>query len=181
MNQCLLFSTVLLLNGTMAVAQPILIQNQQLTSGVVGITAGQMARWNVLYPTAPAPILPPVCSVALNITDNQGRNLKTNTFSGFIAGKSVSLDLNADTELTGMLRTEIYASALAPAGCNFIATLELIDNITQKTVLVVGAKQTYPAARSSASASSTRLVIALDASGTPPLENWARVMAKGDR
>jgi hypothetical protein len=85
----------------------------------------------------------------VNITDNQGRDLKTKAFSGFTSGKSVSLDLNADTDLKGLPRAEIYASAVAPAGCNFIATLELIDNTTQKTVLVVEVKRTYPAPRSS--------------------------------
>lgn len=120
MHKCLLFSAVLLLNGAMALAQPTPIQNQQLTSGVVGIASGQTARLNVLSPTAPAPILQPICSVDLNITDNQGRDLKTNTFSGFTAGKSVSLDLNADTDLIGLPRTEIYASTVTPAGCNFI-------------------------------------------------------------
>jgi hypothetical protein len=50
MHKSLLFSGVLLLNGAMVLAQSALIQNQQLTSGVVGIAAGQTARLNVLYP-----------------------------------------------------------------------------------------------------------------------------------
>jgi len=42
------------LNGTIALAQSTPVQNRQLSSRVVGIAPGQTARWNVLYPTAPA-------------------------------------------------------------------------------------------------------------------------------
>ena len=76
------------LNGVLAHAQPPAFQNQQLTSGVVGLTAGQTARWNVLYPTAPAPILQPLCSVTLNIADDQGKILKTLAVSQFVAGEA---------------------------------------------------------------------------------------------
>ena len=81
----------------------------------------------------------------LNIADDQGKILKTLAVSQFVAGRSVSLDLNADTDLTGSPRTEIHGFSVAPTGCNFTGTLELIDNITQKTVLVIGSRQTYPA------------------------------------
>jgi hypothetical protein len=138
-------SLAVILNGTLAIAQTPLTANQQMTSGVVGLTPGQTARMNVLYPTAPAPILQRLCSIALNIADDQGKVLKTVTVSQFTAGMSVSLDLNADTDLTGTARTEIHAYSVAPTGCNFTVTLELIDNITQKTVLVIGSRQTYPA------------------------------------
>ena len=144
MRKYLFISCAMFLDGVLAHAQPPAFQNQQLTSGVVGLTAGQTARWNVLYPTAPAPILQPLCSVTLNIADDQGKILKTDNVSQFVAGKSISLDLNADTDLTGISRTEIHGFSVAPTGCNFTGTLELIDNITQKTVLVIGSRQTYP-------------------------------------
>jgi hypothetical protein len=67
----------------------------------VSFRVSRKRHWNVLYSTAPAPILQPVCSVTLNIADDQGNILKTNTFSQFTAGKGVALDLNADTDLTG--------------------------------------------------------------------------------
>ena len=141
----LFLSCAVILDGALAIAQTPVTAHQQMTSGVVGITAGQTARINVLYPTAPAPILQPLCSVTLNIADDQGKILKTVTVSQFVAGRSISLDLNADTDLTGNPRTEIHGYSVAPAGCNFTGTLELIDNITQKTVLVIGSRQTYPA------------------------------------
>jgi len=50
-------------------------------------------------------------------------------------------------------RTQIHAYAVAPDGCNLTATLELIDNTSQKTVLVVGSKKTYPVERASSTGS----------------------------
>jgi hypothetical protein len=138
------FSFAVVVSSGLAVAQSPGLQNQQVTSGVVGIVPGQTARFNLLYPTAPAPILQPLCSVTINIAADQGKILKTSTVAQFTAGRSVSLDLNGDTDLGGTSRTQIHAFSIAAAGCNYVATLELIDNITQKTVLVVGARQTWP-------------------------------------
>jgi hypothetical protein len=146
----LFLSCAVILDSALAMAQTPLTAHQQMSSGVVGIASGQTARINVLYPTAPAPILQPLCSVTLNIADDQGKILKTVTVSQFVAGRSVSLDLNADTDLTGIPRTEIHGYSVAPTGCNFTGALELIDNITQKTVLVVGTRQTYPAEQGTA-------------------------------
>jgi hypothetical protein len=58
-------------------------------------------------------------------------------------GTLVSLDLNADTDLAGAARTQIYGLSFTP-GCQLVTTLEIIDNITQKTVVVIGSRQTYP-------------------------------------
>ena len=154
MKKYLFISGAVILNGV-AVAQQPSSDNQQLTSGIVGIVAGQTARWNVVYPVAPAPILQEVCSVTLSIVDDQGDVLKTTSVSEFVAGKSVSLDVNADTDLAGKPRTEIHALSIGHLGCNFTASLELIDNITQKTVLVVGSKQTYPVRESEPASAST--------------------------
>jgi hypothetical protein len=138
------FLCALLLSGTLAMAQAASFQNQQRTTNIVGITPGQTARLNVLYPTAPAPILQPLCSATLTIADDQGNAIKSNNFTQLIAGKSVSVDLNADTDLSGSARTEIHGLSIATSGCHFIATLELIDNATQKTILVTGSETTYP-------------------------------------
>jgi hypothetical protein len=143
MRSLLVFAVVL--NGALAMAQqPPSFQNLQRTSGVVGIAPGQTARLNVLYPTAPAPIFQTVCSASLAIADDQGKILKSNSVDQLIAGKSVSLDLNADTDLAGATRSQIHGFSVAPTGCQLITTLEIIDNFTQKTVLVVGSDLTYP-------------------------------------
>jgi len=87
MKKYLYLICALFLNGTIALAQSTPAQNRRLSSGVVGIAPGQTARWNVLYPTAPAPILQPVCSIDLSIADDQGNSLKTTLVSQFTAGK----------------------------------------------------------------------------------------------
>lgn len=138
----------MILNGALAVAQPIGFQSVQRTSGAVGVVPGQTARLNVVYPRSPAPILQVLCSATLAIADDQGRVLKSSTVSQLIAGKSVSLDLNADTELPGGVRTQIHAFSIAQTGCNLPATLEIIDNATQRTVIVIGSETTYPVSQS---------------------------------
>ena len=80
----------------------------------------ETARLNVLYPTAPAPILQVLCSATLNIADDQGKILKSMQVSQLTARKSVSLDLNADTDLTGTPRTEIHGFSIAPNGCHLV-------------------------------------------------------------
>lgn len=139
------FFCVALLSGTLGMAQSSSVQNQQWTTNVVGVAAGQTARLNVLYPTAPAPILQALCSVTLNIADDQGKILRTTTVSQLIGGKTVNLDVNADTDLAGSERTEIHGYVITP-GCALTASLELIDNATQKTLLVTGSALTYPVA-----------------------------------
>ena len=138
-----LLSAVIATSG-LAAAQSPLAQFAQVTSGVIGITPGQTARFNLLYPTVPAPILQILCSATLVFADDQGKTLKTTSVSQIIASRSVSLDLNADTDLTGSPRTQIHAFSTGPSGCAFTGTLELIDNNTQKTVFVVAARKTYP-------------------------------------
>jgi hypothetical protein len=118
--------------------------NQQQTTGAIGIVAGQTARLNVVYPTAPAPILQVLCSVTLAISDASGNVLKSKDVPQLIAGKSVSLDLNADTDLTGPGRTQIFGFSIAPNGCRLPTSLEIFDNTTQKTLVVVRGEPSYP-------------------------------------
>lgn len=115
---------VAILNGALAMAQSP-FQNQQQTSGVVGIAPGQTARLNVLYPTAPAPILQVLCSATLGIFDDKGGVLQSESFPQLSAGKSVSIDLNADTGLPGVPRTQIHGVSVAPNGCRLVLTLEI--------------------------------------------------------
>ena len=139
-----LLPCAVILNAVLAMAQQSPFTNQQRTSGALGITPGQTARLSVLYPTAPAPILQVLCSATLAIVDDQGKALKFKDFSQIVGGKSVSIDVNADTDLAGVARTQIHGFSVAPNGCHLVTSLELIDNSTQKTVLVVGSELTYP-------------------------------------
>ncbi len=131
----------IVLNAVLATAQPNLFQNQ--VSGSVGITGGQTARLNVVYPSILGIALQQVCSVTLTISDDQGNTLKSVSVAQLIAGHSVSVDLNADTDLVGKTRTQIHGSSAAPLGCQLITSLEIIDNLTQKTTVVVGALSVY--------------------------------------
>jgi hypothetical protein len=133
----------MVLSGALAMAQAPSLENRQRTTGVVGITQGESARLNVLYPTAPAPILQPNCTVALNIADDQGKILKSSGLQPILPGKTLWLDLNADTDLTTAVRTQIHGSTISPA-CNLVTTLEIVDNATQRTVVVVGSEPTFP-------------------------------------
>ncbi len=94
----------------------------------------------------------------LNIADDQGKILKSMQVSQLTAGKSVSLGLNADTDLTGTPRTEVHGFSVAPNGCHLVTNLEIIDNPTQRTLVVVGSEQTYPL--SAATSASSRAVTA---------------------
>jgi hypothetical protein len=135
-----------ILNVAIGVAQGDFTSPQQHTSGVVGITTGQTAKLNVLYPTVPAPILQVLCTVTLVIADDQGKILKSQDAQQLIAGRSISLDLNADTDLpSGTNRVQIHALTLTPnPGCALMPTLEIIDNSTGKTTVVIGTKVTFP-------------------------------------
>ena len=136
----------ILLSGVLATAQPNLFQNQ--TSGAVGITPGQTARLNVVYPSIPGIALQQLCSAKLAITDDEGNILKSANVPQLVAGRSASIDLNADTDLAGKTRTQIHGSSAAPLGCQLVLSLEIIDNFTQKTNVVIGARAVHVSASS---------------------------------
>lgn len=118
-------------------------QNIQRTTGSVGLTPGQSARLNVIYATAPAPILQILCSATLNIADDQGKVLKTATVSQLVAGKSAFITVNGDTDVA-TAHTEVHGFVITPLGCNLVTNLEIIDNASQKTEITVGSQLTYP-------------------------------------
>jgi hypothetical protein len=138
------FICAAILSGSLLMAQNTPLQNTQRTTPVVGITPGQTARLDVLYPTAPAPIDQVLCGANLILSDDQGKALKSSSFTGMIAGKAVSISVNADTDLGSTPRTELYGFSIQPPGCNLQTSLEIIDNVTQRTLVVVGSRETYP-------------------------------------
>jgi hypothetical protein len=150
-----LLISALAVTGVSAMAQSSPLEsNRQYSTGVIGVTAGQTARFNVLYPAVPAPLLPIICSATLLISDGQGNQLKTVVVPQLLSGKSASLDLNADTDLpSASVRTEITARAITPqiggtgASCNLVPTLEIFDNASGKTTVVIGGQITWPVAQ----------------------------------
>jgi hypothetical protein len=122
---------------------------QQHDSTVVGIAAGQTAKLNVLYPSVPAPILQVMCAVTLNLVDDQGNVLKSQDFQ-ILGGKTVSLSLNADTDLQGDHRAQIRALTLTPPTssrggyCALLPSLDIVDNATGRTLVHLETSITYP-------------------------------------
>lgn len=143
----------LVLSAASGMAQ-IGVETRQYDTGTVGINFGQTARFNVLYPTIPAPFATQVlCSATLTIADDQNNILKTQTVTQLTGGRSVSIDLNADTDIPlARGRTQIHAVVLTPAAgtsgaaCNFVPTLELVDNTSGKTTIVLKGQATWPPA-----------------------------------
>jgi len=131
-------------------AQASFIASQAHNSSVVGIASGQTARLNILYPSVPAPLLQIQCQITASIGDDQGGILKSQDFL-LAGGKSVSISLNADTELTGSHNAQIHAVTLTPGGpadgfCFVIPSLDIVDNATGKTVAHLETVVTYPRA-----------------------------------
>ena len=130
-------------------AQGDFIPPQQHNSSVVGITSGQTARLNVLYPSIPAPLMQVMCGVTVSIVDDQGGVLKTQDFL-LLGGKSVSLSLDADTELPGhaaQIHALTLTRAAVPGGyCEVLPSLDIVDKTTGKTVLHLETTITYPRA-----------------------------------
>jgi len=118
---------------------------------MVGVVDGQAARLNVLNPGAAVPAVGTACIASLEFWDGQGLLLKSLTVN-VAAGKSASLDLFGDKDLAlaGIVRREIRATismppvpATAPTNalstsCKLIGTLEILDESTGKTQVVLG-------------------------------------------
>ncbi|MBZ5580174.1 MAG: hypothetical protein LAP40_26745 [Acidobacteriia bacterium] len=130
---------------------------QTQTSGMVGLTTGQTARLNALNPGVPAPFATAaLCSAQVSFLDDQGNVLKTESIT-VIPGKSVSFDLNRDKDvtastgrleiratigfppLTGTISTTppVTGSAVPVIYCSLTPTLEVFDNDTGKTQVVL--------------------------------------------
>ncbi len=128
------------------------------TSGMVGVTAGQVARVNVLNPGVAAPAAGVVCTATLNFFDGAGALLKTGPVI-VLPGQSQSLDVFGDKDLalTGAVRREIRATitipavvpvstatSTPPAACTLIGTLEVFDETSGKTLVVLGVGHLVP-------------------------------------
>ena len=109
------------------------------TSGMVGLTAGQTARLNVLNPGALAPAVGVVCPAQLSFLNAQGVVLKTTSVS-VPPGESMSFNLDRDADLIWSdLRVQIRATiAYTSAACALLPTLEVFNDDTGRTQFVVG-------------------------------------------
>jgi hypothetical protein len=122
------------------------------TSGAAGIAQGQTARFNVLRPSETATA---TCSAVLTYFDGAGTQLKTSTV--MVAPGTVGyLDLFSDTDLAlvadqrKQIRVTVSVPVATPSSpasattakaapvCRLIPTLEIFDEVTGKTSIVLG-------------------------------------------
>jgi hypothetical protein len=144
--------------GLFAQSTPVVPAPETRTSGMIGITDGQAARLNVLNPGVAAPAVGVVCTAALNFWDGKGALLKT-AAAIVLPGQSQYLDLFGDKDLalTALDRRQIRATitipAIAPppasataqpAACTLIGTLEILNESTSKTEVVLGIGHVIP-------------------------------------
>ncbi|MCU1337286.1 MAG: hypothetical protein JWO19_2867 [Bryobacterales bacterium] len=147
--KCFSLLATIMISAVLAKAQGNFTPPQQHNSSVVGITSGQTARLNVLYPSIPAPLLQVMCAVTFSIVDDQGTVLKSQDFQ-MLGGKTASVSLNADTDLPGGHAAQIHALTLTPATsssggyCSVLPSLDIVDNATGKTLVHLEMRVTYP-------------------------------------
>jgi hypothetical protein len=121
------------------------------TSGMVGLAFGETARLNVLNPGVAVPAAAVACSAAVSFIDAGGNVLKSTTLT-IAPGTSMSFDLrsDADLDLTIVERREVRATLTIPplppatpsrpavGGCIYVKTLEVFDNASLRTLVVLG-------------------------------------------
>jgi hypothetical protein len=142
--------------GQPALAQPMIVSptpayQQTSTTGMVGFTASQTARLNVLNlnPVSASKPAPANCTVALQFFDGQNNMVKAGVVSNFAPQTATSLDLEYPAGTSQASRAEIRgvvvinptlaccaaSGAATPTGfCSVMATLEIFDNSTGSTV-----------------------------------------------
>ena len=129
------------------------------TTGMVGIGDAQTAQLNLLNPGVALPATGAVCPVAVSFVDADGNVLKSTTLS-VAPGKSMAFVLRSDTDLHLVAgdRREIRATITIPAvpppaavtsspvlpACHLIPTLEILDTISGRTLVVLGHVETVP-------------------------------------
>jgi hypothetical protein len=150
--------------GLFAQSTPVAPVPETRTSGMVGVADGQAARVNVLNPGVASPSAGMVCTATLKFFDGAGTVLKTGAVV-VLPGQSQSLDVlgDKDLDLTGATRREIRATITIPAvvpvstttntppaACNLIGTLEVFDETSGRTLVVlrVGHVESSPSATS---------------------------------
>jgi len=122
------------------------------TSGAVELAQGQTARINVLRPNETATT---ACSAALTYFDGAGAQLKTATVT-VAPGMVGYLDLFSDADLSlavdqrKQIRVTVAVPVAAPSAtsssttpkalpiCRLIPTLEIFDEVTGRTAVVLG-------------------------------------------
>jgi hypothetical protein len=123
------------------------------TTGMVGIADAQTAQLNLLNPGVLPPALGAICTALVTFVDDTGTVIKSTTLS-VPPGKSLPFTLRSDTDLNLVAgdRREIRATISIPAiitpaataspaatpACKVIPTLEMLDTVSGRTLVVLG-------------------------------------------
>jgi len=134
-------------------------QEQVSSFGTIGVASGQTIRLNAANPGAQEPGLA-ACKVRLQLVDDTGQLLKEMAIENLAAGRAASLDLARPAaapgiatpqriQMRGVVRNSIPAGPLplgpeipVRLGCTVIPTVEIFDNDTGKTTIVLSSAQT---------------------------------------
>jgi hypothetical protein len=83
------------------------------------------------------------CNAIVVIEDENEGVLASKNVQQLIGGRSVSIDFNVDSApQAGPIK--VHGFSITSTGCHLITTLEVIDNATQKTVVVVPSEVSFP-------------------------------------
>ena len=129
------------------------------TTGMVGIGDSQTAQLNLLNPGVEPPAIGVVCSAAVSFVDADGTVLKS-TMLTVVPGKSMAFILRSDLDLHLVAgdRREIRATITIPAvpppastaaspaapACHLIPTLEILDTVSGRTLVILGRAKAIP-------------------------------------
>jgi hypothetical protein len=119
--------------------------SQTITTGIVGLSVNQSARINILNlnPNTGTPV---VCSADVQFVNAVGDTLKRASIANIDPGKEAEVTLDRldvpdqampRINLRGVVTTPSAAATPAPAACSVLVTLEIIDDSTARTDVVV--------------------------------------------
>jgi len=121
------------------------------TTGMVGIAYAETAQLNLLNPGVVPPGDAVSCAAAVSFLDNNGVVLKTTTLA-VAPGRSLPFTLRSDTDLSLLsgerreIRVTITIPAITPAipACKLIPTLEILDTVSGRTLVILAPAATVP-------------------------------------
>jgi hypothetical protein len=151
MNKSIYSTCALMLLSAFTVSAQVAPGSQTVeTTGMVGIADAQTAQLNLLNPGVLAPAVGMICKATVSFVDATGTVLKSTTLT-VIPGQSMSFTLRSDTDLNLVAgdRREIRATislpviapptaTATPAACKMIPTLEMLDTVSGRTLVVLG-------------------------------------------
>ncbi len=150
------YTCVFLLGAAVLCAQPAVV-----TTGMVGIADAQTAQLNLLNPGVLAPAVGVVCPAAVQFVGADGTVLKSATLS-VPPGQSKAVQIRSDIDLNLVVagdRREVRAVIVSPpvapvngataapptpAACKMVATLEVFDTVSGRTLVTLGRVVTVP-------------------------------------